>query len=295
MFPYPFRYLAPETYDEALKHLEQYGDEAKVLAGGQSLLPMMKLKLAAPGVLVDINGIAEGHQISQDRESLTQGALIRHSHWEHTHLPRIPLLYETAARIADPLVRNRGTLGGSLVHADPAADWGASLLALKAKVHVLSRDRDRWISLRDFFVDTFVTVVEPQELVTSIQIPWPPDNCFTGARYLKLERKVGDFAVVGVALTCSVSTQGVVQEAGIGLAAVGSSPLAAAGAEKLLINQPLNSEVIKAAALKASQECDPLGDRRGSEEYKRAMVRVFVERGLQSILAQWGNRLQNPA
>ncbi len=295
MFPYPFRYFAPTTPEEAFGVLEQYGDEAKILAGGQSLLPMMKLRLAAPGVLIDINGISEWNRITEDAHALTQGSLIRHSHWEHTHHIRIPLLYETAGHIADPLVRNRGTVGGSLAHADPAADWGASLLALKAQVHVQSRVRERWIALRDFFIDTFVTVLEPQEIVTAIQIPLASETDFTGARYLKLERKVGDFAVVGVAVTCSFNDQGIVTEAGIGLAAVGASPLSASGAESLLINRPLTSEVIQEAAERAAEECDPQSDRRGSEEYKRAMVRVFVERGLRAIQADWENRLKKPA
>lgn len=286
MFPSAFSYYAPETLDEVYGLLEQYGDEAKILAGGQSLLPMMKLRLAAPTVLVDIGGLADLRTVSESVEAITVGSLLRHKTIETMRWPKYPLLSETAPGIADPLVRNRGTMGGSLAHADPAADWGAALLALKASVQVESRERSRRIALDEFFVDLYTTTLEPQEVLTQIVIPSPP-SAVTFGRYLKLERKVGDFAVVGVAVTLSLTDDGSVASAGIGMAAMSGVPLAAGQAESLLVGQRLTPALIKEASEAASQEGDPESDRRGSAEYKRTMARVFVERGLTQILREW--------
>ncbi|PSR24862.1 MAG: carbon monoxide dehydrogenase [Sulfobacillus thermosulfidooxidans] len=287
MFPNPFQYYAPQSLDEIFELLAQYGDEAKILAGGQSLLPMMKLRLAAPSVLIDVNGISSWTDVTEQEHLLHIGALVRHRKWESVLDSRVPLLHQTARHIADPLVRNRGTMAGSLAHADPAADWGAALLALKASVSIQSAQRSRKVPIREFFVDTFTTVLEPQEVVTGIRIPLHHDSGFVGARYLKLERKVGDFAVVGVALTLVLDPHGVVLDAGIGLAAVGATPLAAVKAESLLQGHPLTTDLIRQVASEAAKESDPVTDRRGSEEYKRAMVNVFVERGLMSIYQDW--------
>ncbi|WP_053959426.1 FAD binding domain-containing protein [Sulfobacillus thermosulfidooxidans] len=287
MFPNSFEYYAPRSVEEIFGLLEQYGDETKILAGGQSLLPMMKLRLVAPSILIDINGISSWDNVTEQAHLLHIGALVRHRKWEYVLDSRVPLLHQTARHIADPLVRNRGTMGGSLAHADPAADWGAALLALKASVSIQSAHRSREVPLREFFVDTFTTVLEPQELVTGIRIPLHYDSGFVGARYLKLERKVGDFAVVGVAVTLVLDPHGVVLDAGIGLAAVGATPLAAVKAESLLQGHPLTPELIRHVASEAAKESDPVTDRRGSEEYKRAMVNVFVERGLTAVHHDW--------
>ncbi|AEJ40386.1 molybdopterin dehydrogenase FAD-binding protein [Sulfobacillus acidophilus TPY] len=287
MFPNAFSYYAPETQDEAFELLGRYGYEGKVLAGGQSLLPMMKLRLAAPSVLIDINHLKELETVQEAEDALTLGALTRHAQMEMRVFPRYPLLHEAAGHIADPLVRNRGTMSGSLAHADPAADWGAALLAMNARVRIQSHGKSREVPLREFFVDTFTTVVEPEELVTAVIIPAPPSQDFVAARYLKLERKVGDFAVVAVAVTVSINPQGTITHAGIGLAAVGVTPLAATRAESLLTGRSLTPEIIREAAQIASEEADPVSDRRGSEAYKRAMVRVFVERGLSAVYSDW--------
>ncbi len=287
MFPNPFQYYAPQSLDEIFQILDKYGDEAKILAGGQSLLPMMKLRLAAPSVLIDVNGISQWANVNAQDQSLQIGALMRHRDWEHALDSRVPLLHSTAVHIADPLVRNRGTMAGSLAHADPAADWGAALLALKASVAIQSAHRLREVPLREFFVDTFTTVLEPQELLTEIRIPLPQNDAFVGARYFKLERKVGDFAVVGVAVTVVLNPEGVVTDAGIGLAAVGATPLAAVNAESLLRGQRLTLDLVQEAASEAAKESDPITDRRGSEDYKRAMVNVFVKRGLTAVHKDW--------
>ena len=286
MFPNPFRYYAPQSLEEVFHLFDQYGEEAKILAGGQSLLPMMKLRLAAPSVLIDINGLSSWAEFQAQDQFLEIGALSRHRDWEFKD-SMVPLLQETAGHIADPLVRNRGTMAGSVAHADPAADWGAALLALKASVTIQNAQRIREVPLREFFVDTYTTVLEPQELITAIRVPLSHHRGFVGARYLKLERKVGDFAVVGVAVALLLNSQGIVQDAGIGLAAVGATPLAAIKTESLLKDQPLTPELIHQAAVEAAKESDPVTDRRGSEEYKRAMVSVFVERGLSAVHQDW--------
>ncbi|MCL4352752.1 MAG: xanthine dehydrogenase family protein subunit M [Firmicutes bacterium] len=286
MFPSAFEYYAPKTLDEVYGLLAQYGDEAKILAGGQSLLPMMKLRLAAPSVLIDIGSLGQLSSATETAEGLSMGALMRHKTIETSHWPHYPLLRETAPWIADPLVRNRGTIGGSLAHADPAADWGAALLALGASVQIESRDRIRHMALEEFFVDLYTTALEPQEVLTRIVIPVPA-TAATFARYLKLERKVGDFAVVGVAITVSLAIDGTVAQAGIGMAAMSGVPFAAHQTESLLVGRQLTPALIKEVSESASQEGDPESDRRGSAEYKRSMARVFVERGLSQILQQW--------
>ena len=287
MFPSAFSYVAPNTLDETYELLEQYGDDAKVLAGGQSLLPMMKLRLAAPGMLVDIGQVPHLATQHESPDALRIGALTRHAILDSKQFDRYPLLSQTAPWIADPLVRNRGTMGGSLAHADPAADWGATLLALKASVQLASHERQRLVALHDFFVDVYTTALEPQELLTEIIVPAPLADSLVFGHYFKLERKVGDFAVVGVAVTASLTDDGTVSEVGIGLAAMGSIPLAAKKAAALLIGHRLTPELIKEVAQVAAQEGDPQSDRRGSEEYKRSMVRVYVQRGLAQIHQEW--------
>ncbi|PSR32737.1 MAG: carbon monoxide dehydrogenase [Sulfobacillus benefaciens] len=286
MFPNAFEYYAPETLDEVYGLLEQYGDEAKILAGGQSLLPMMKLRLAAPSVLIDIGHLANLSSTTETAEGLTVGALMRHKAIETGHWQRYPLLGETAPWIADPLVRNRGTIGGALAHADPAADWGAALLALNASVEIESRIGTRRMTLEEFFIDLYTTALEPQEILTRVVIPAPKTG-ETFARYLKLERKVGDFAVVGVAIAVDLTSDGTIANAGIGMAAMSGVPLAAHQTTSILVGQHLTPALIKEASESACLEGDPQSDRRGSAEYKHSMARIFVERGLTQILQQW--------
>lgn len=290
MFPEAFAYYAAHTLDEALDYVDQYGYDAKILAGGQSLLPLMKLRLAAPAVLIDINAVAELTGVTETDGQLHLGALTRHSTMEFGCWPQHPLVAEAAQQIADPIVRNRGTVAGSLAHADPAADWGAVLLALNARVEVRDKHQSRAMPMREFFIDTFTTALQPTEIITRVEIPAPPAFGYVGGHYYKLERKVGDFAVVGVAVTATLDQGGRVLSAGIGLSAVGTTSLKATGAEEILVGQRLTPELISEAAQVAASESSPFGDRRGSEEYKRAMVQVFVERGLLAI-AEGGSRV----
>ena len=278
MYPASFDYFAPTTLDEALALLEQYGDEAKVLAGGQSLIPLMKLRFAAPGVIVDINGISELGQLEEDG-GLRLGALVRHKACERSELMRgrYGTLGAAAPLISDPIVRNRGTVGGSLAHADPQGDWGSVMLAMRAEVTARGPTATRTIPIDEFFQGPFTTALEPTEILTEVRIADP--GARAGGSYHKLERKVGDFATVGVAVHVSFSN-GSVANAGIALTGVGAINLRAEAAEQALVGQALDEQAISAAARLAAEAAQPRTDVRGSEEYKRNVVRVFTERGL---------------
>lgn len=279
MYPASFEYFAPASLDEALSVLERYGDEAKVLAGGQSLIPLMKLRFASPRALVDLNRIGGLDQLYEDSGFLNIGALVRHKTCERSELlrGRYGVLGDAAPQISDPLVRNLGTVAGSLAHADPQGDWGSALLAAGAQVQARGPGGTRTIPLEHFFQGPFTTALEPTEIVTSIQVPDP--GLRAGGTYLKLERRVGDFATVGVAVHLSFSN-GSVERAGIALTGVGPRNLRAETAEKALAGATLDDETIREAAALAAEAAQPRDDLRGSAEYKRNVVRIFTERGL---------------
>ena len=279
MYPASFEYYAPTTLDEALSVLERYGDEAKVLAGGQSLIPLMKLRFASPRALVDLNGIDGHDQLYEDNGMLNIGALVRHKTCERSDLlrSRYAVLADAAPQISDPIVRNRGTVAGSLAHADPQGDWGSALLAAGAQVQVQGPDGSRAIPLDDFFLGPFTTALEPTEIVTWVQVPDPGPKA--GGAYCKLERRVGDFATVAVGVHVSFSNGGV-ERAGIALTGVGPRNLRAEAAEQALAGRTLDDEAIAEAARLAADAAEPRDDIRGSAEYKRNVVRVFTERGL---------------
>jgi carbon-monoxide dehydrogenase medium subunit len=279
MYPASFEYYAPTTLDEALSVLERYGDEAKVLAGGQSLIPLMKLRFASPRALVDLNGIDGHDQLYEDNGMLNIGALVRHKTCERSDLlrSRYAVLADAAPQISDPIVRNRGTVAGSLAHADPQGDWGSALLASGAQVQVQGPDGSRAIPLNDFFLGPFTTALEPTEIVTWVQVPDPGPKA--GGAYCKLERRVGDFATVAVGVHISFSNGGV-ERAGIALTGVGPRNLRAEAAEQALAGRELDDEAIAEAARLAADAAEPRDDIRGSAEYKRNVIRVFTERGL---------------
>ncbi|MDQ3856911.1 MAG: xanthine dehydrogenase family protein subunit M [Actinomycetota bacterium] len=280
MYPPSFEYFAPSTLDEALSILERYGDEAKVLAGGQSLIPLMKLRFAAPRALVDINRIRGLDELAEEGGGLRIGALVRHASCERSPLltGRFATLGDAARLISDPLVRNLGTVAGSLAHADPQGDWGSALLALDAEMEARGPDGTRTIPLHDFFRGPFTTALEPTEIVTSIRVPDPGEHA--GGTYLKLERKVGDFATVAVGVHVSFDG-GDVARAGIALTAVGPTNFRAAAAEQALVGRSLDDDSIREAAELAAEAATPRDDYRGSAGYKRNVVRVFAERALQ--------------
>jgi carbon-monoxide dehydrogenase medium subunit len=281
MYPASFEYFAPTTLEEAGGLLEQYGDEAKVLAGGQSLIPLMKLRFAAPQVLVDVNGVGGLDGLDLEDGALRIGALVRHAACERSGLlrGRFGALGDAAPQISDPIVRNRGTVAGSLAHADPQGDWGSVMLAVRAEVSARGPDGTRTIPVRELFHGPFTTALEPTEIVTEIRVPDPGPRA--AGTYLKLERKVGDFATVGVAVHVSFSN-GSVGRAGIALTGVGPTNLVAEAAEEALAGSALDDEVIREAARLAAESAQPRDDQRGGKEYKRNVVRVFTERGLRA-------------
>ena len=279
MLPAPFEYHAPKTVDEALELLDQLGDEGKVLAGGQSLIPLLKLRFASPGHLVDINKIKDLDYLEERDGALRIGPLFRHKSAERSSLlaSRYHVMADAAPQIADPIIRNRGTIVGSVAHADPSGDWGAVLLALDADLVLRSSSGSRTVKARDFFNGPFSTALEPNEMLSEIRIP--ASRSQTGGAYLKLERKVGDFATVAVAVHLQMA-DGQVGSAGIGLTAVGPQNLKAERAEAALKGRVLDDAAIKEAAGLAAEAAEPKADHRGSVEYKRNVVRIFTERGL---------------
>ena len=280
MIPSRFDYVAPSTLDDAVTLLREHGGEAKVLSGGQSLIPMLKLRLAAPTVLVDITRI-DGLEYIQERDgALRIGALAREADLEQSAIvrDRYPLLYDTARVIADPIVRNSATICGNVAHGDPGNDHPATMIALDASFMLHGPNGTRTVAAREFFVGLFTTVLEPDEILTEVVIPTPPPR--SGGAYLKLERKVGDFATAAVAAQVTLDANGACQRAGIGLTNVGPTPIRATNAEAFLQNKPLDASTIAEASTLAASVAEPVADRRGSEEYKRDLIRVLTSRAL---------------
>jgi len=278
MYPSRFRYEAPHSLAEAIGLLRDGGDYAKVLAGGQSLVPLMKLRFAAPELLVDINNVPGlgYHRVDPDG-TLRIGALCRHAELERSELlaSTQPTMAAAAPLIADPIVRNRGTLVGSLCHADPQGDWASVLMALGGSVVAQGPAGLRSISMTDFVTGPFQNVLEPDEL--AIEAVVPAAKGVRSGGYLKLERRVGDFATVGVAVAVETADS-VVTRAGIALTGVGGSTVAATEAGAALTGRPITAESIGEAAQLAAAAARPRTDHRGSAEYKRHMVATFVER-----------------
>jgi len=279
MLPSSFEYHRPSTVDEALDMLASLGDDAKVLAGGQSLIPMMKLRFAAPSHLIDINRIEGLDAIEEVDDELHIGALVRHNDLVGSELinSKYPMIADAAPQIADPLVRNLGTIGGSLTHCDPSGDLGAVMLAANARVVLKSKDGEREVPVTEFLADTFQSSIEPNELLTKIRITSPTGQY--GGTYLKLERKVGDYATVAVATRLMMSN-GSIGTAGIALTSVGLTNIKATAAEDALVGQAPSQELFSEAGRLAAAASNPVSDVRGSETYKRHMVEVYVRRGL---------------
>ncbi len=285
MIPAAFKYAAPSTVQQAVELLAANQD-AKVLAGGHSLLPLMKLRLAMPPVLVDINRIPDLDYIREDTQlnRLRIGALVRHNDVEQSGLirARYPLLWDTAQGIGDPLVRNRGTMAGAVAHGDPAADWPAALLALNAEVVATGPSGERVIPMTQLYLGILTTSLTESELVTEIRVPLPRPR--SGGAYEKLERKVGDYAVIGVAAQVSLDGTGSIGEAGIGLCNAASTSVKATDAERFLMGKPAAPDNVNEAARLTMEASDPIEDDRGPVDYKRAMVRELTRRALRRAL-----------
>ena len=280
MIPPAFEYLRPNTISEAIAFLQQYGDDAKILSGGQSLIPMMKFRLARPGYLIDINRISGLSYIKEEGGFLRIGGLTREAELENSLLiqSKYPIIFDTARVIADPQVRNMATLAGNLAHGDPANDHPATMLALGAQVVAVGPKGERVLPIESFFITLFTTELQHDEIVSEIRIPVPPPR--SGGAYLKLERKVGDFATAGVAVQLTMDGGGTCQKAGIGLTNVGATPVKASEAEESLRGKKLDESAIAQAAQLASDAAEPSSDLRGPAEYKKGLVKELTRRAL---------------
>jgi len=283
MIPGKFEYFAPETLGEAVHLLHEHGYGAKILAGGQSLIPAMRFRLAVPSIVIDINRIGGLSAITESDGHLVIGALTREADVDESELVRqkYPLLADTAKVIADPLVRNMATIGGNLAHADPANDHPATMLAYGAEVVAVGPNGERTIAIDDFFVDLFENSLADDEILREIRIPTPPAH--SGGAYVKVERKVGDFATAAVAVQLTVDGD-TCTSARIGLTNVAPTPMRAKNAEAALAGQSLGDDAIGAAGAAAAAECDPSPDLRGSVEYKRDLVRIITMRAIRQAL-----------
>lgn len=288
MIPAAFEYHAPSSIGEATALLARLGEDAKVLSGGQSLIPLMKLRLASPRHVVDINGIPGLDGIRETDGVLAIGALTRESDLEESALvrTRYPLLHDTSRVIADPLVRNLATVGGNLAHADPANDHPATMLALRAEVVAVGPRGERRIPIQSFFTGPFATALAADELLVTIRVPAPTAR--TGGAYLKLERKVGDFATAAVAVQVTLAADGTCAEVGIGLTNVGLTPIEATEAEAALRGKRPDETAIRRAAQLAADAAQPSEDLRGSVEYKKDLVRVLAGRALRKAVERAG-------
>ena len=287
MIPGSFDYLVANSVPEAVALLERHGDDAKILAGGQSLIPLLRFRLASPAVLIDINRIADLEYIQETDGTLHIGALTREATLDNSSLirNRYRILLDTSSMVADPVVRNWATVGGNIAHADPANDHPATMLALGAKVVATGPNGQRIIPIEEFFTDTtFETSLRPDEILTEIRIPAPTDR--SGGAYCKLERKVGDYAIAGVATYVTLGDNGAVTYAGIGLTNVGPTPIKARDAEQSLLGKTLDEASILQAADLAAAAAQPTSDSRGPAEYKRAMVHTLTVRALHKSLAR---------
>ncbi len=286
MYPASFEYVAPTSLEEAIGLLDRYGADAKVVAGGQSLIPLMKFRFASPAVLVDINGIPGLDQIAESGGDLHIGALVRHKDCERSPLlagGKWGLLGATARLVADPLIRNRGTVCGSLAHADPQGDWASAMMACRAEVVARGPGGSRRIPVGELVTGPFETQLEPNEIITEVVVPDPGPS--TGGTYLKLERKIGDYATAAVAVQVTMAN-GVIGSAGIALTGVGARNIPATEAEGMLAGKEPSEGIITEAAAAAAAAADPTADNRGSVEYKRSVVRVFTERALTESIRQ---------
>lgn len=285
MIPGSFDYHSPSTLDEALTLLQEV-EGAKILAGGQSLIPAMRFRLAVPEALIDINRIQDLSRIEERAEHLSIGALVREQQLEETPIiaRSYPLLFDTAKVIADPIVRNRATVGGNLAHADPANDHPATMLAYGAQVIVRGPKGPRTIGIDNFFVGLFESALAAGEILTEIRVPKPLPS--SGGAYSKIERKVGDYAVAAVAVQLTLEPKGTIDQVRLALTNVSPTPIRSKNAEAALKGKRPTDEVLELAGRAAAAECEPTADLRGEVDYKRDMVRVLVKRAVRSAVAR---------
>jgi carbon-monoxide dehydrogenase medium subunit len=295
MKPAPFEYLAPRNLEEALAIMHAQGTEAKLLAGGQSLIPVMNFRLAQPTLIVDLNNVPELGRLQRDEAGgLRVGAMVRQRELERSRLiaDLAPLLYETMPYVAHPQIRNRGTFGGSLAHADPAAELPVVAIALEAYLRLLRQGSERWIRADEFYTGLFTTVLEPEEILTEITIPPIPAN--TGCAFMELARRHGDYAQAGVAALVTLDQDGTCRNARLVFLAVGEIPMVAHQAVQALIGQRPTAELIAEVAQKAAKtEIDPMTDIHATADYKRHLSQVLARRALQQAVDRAVAQLEN--
>lgn len=277
MYPAAFEYFAPRTVDEALELLARHGEDAKILAGGQSLLPMMKLRIASPRCLVDVNRIDGLAGLRREGDRLVIGALCRHADVAASPIIRehLAIMLDAANQTADVQVRNRGTVAGSLAHADPAGDWPAALMALDTMVTIAAKSGTRTLPLADFIVDAYTTQLGASEMVVEVTVGIPADS--GGGAYLKFEKRAGDFAVASVGVQLGLDGDWC-RTAAISLGAVGATPIRARAAEALLQGKPISPDLLSQAEQLVRDAAEPFPDTRGSVEYKRHLAGVLFKR-----------------
>lgn len=284
MVPAPFDYIAPASLDEAIQALASYGPDAKLLGGGHSLLPLMKLRLVRPKVVIDLAKIRELGGIRVERETIQIGALTTHYELESSPLLRqkCALLPRTAATIGDVQVRNCGTIGGSLAHADPGADLPAAILALGAKLRLIGVEGERWVEAEDFFLDVMSTALRPTEILTTIEVPVLDHGC--GVSYQKVSQKASGFAIVGVAVWLRLGREEMLEDMGLGISGLGAKPVRAKAVETRLKGRKVSPAIIEEASQHASDGADPLDDIHGSAEFRRYLARVYAAKGIREAL-----------
>lgn len=289
MLPATFDYIRAGSTDDAFAQLQRLGADARVLAGGQSLIPAMRFRLARPAVLVDINALDDLNYIRTDGDVLTMGAIARDSDVERAGWigeTRWSLLHDVSRVVADPVVRQMGTVVGSLCHNDPSGDWPAVALAARAELIVRGASGERTVPIDEFLVDSFTTAVAEGEMALAARFPVPTER--TAGSYQKVERKVGDYATAAAAVQITLGEDGTIAQAGIALSSAGPCAIRVAEAEAMLTGQTPTADLIRAAGDAASAKSDPQADLRGSVEYKKNLAGVLVSRGLRQALARLG-------
>jgi carbon-monoxide dehydrogenase medium subunit len=283
MIPGSFEYYAPRSLSDAVQYLSAHKDDVKILSGGQSLLPLMKMRLSKPGYILDIGRIAGLDSITEEDNNLIIGSLVTHAQIEDSELlkKKCPLLPQTATTIADVQVRNRGTIGGSIAHADPAGDWPAAIMALDAEIKIVGPSGERWVKCDDFFLGLLMSVLEPDEVVTAVKVP-VTDNDKTA--YLKAAPRSSGFAVVGVAVRMAMDPSGMCRRIALGITGITDKAYRAQRVEQMLIGKKLDSKLIEDAAVESTRNVDVVEDINGSSEYRAHLTHVYVARAIQAAL-----------
>jgi carbon-monoxide dehydrogenase medium subunit len=290
MKPAPFEYRAPDSIEQALELLQEYGETAKILAGGQSLVPAMNFRIVQPSMLIDLNRLTE-MQYVREEECLRIGAMTRERALEFDErvAERSPLLHEAAPNIAHPQIRNRGTIGGSIVNADPAAELPVLMIALDARLKALSASGERWIESQDFFVGMFTTALEPNEVLMEIEIPFLKAR--TGWSFMEVAPRAGDYALMGVAALVTLDEDGICRQAKLVYLNAGDGPVDAKEAAQLLAGQPVDDRLIDSAAALASQtEINPFGNIHATPEFQRHLANVLTKKALKQAVERAGTQ-----